>query len=267
MIKPLHEHIKNMLLLAKKIISDSPLLIDEIGSTNAKGDKTIGMDSKIENEMIRYIKENDIPAHIFSEEVGMVKFHSKPEYLITFDPLDGSTNYKVGKNIFPYGFLVAAYDELSPKLGDVITSGAIEFTHNLAWIFKDQKTYLLDDSPVEIKNDWNITKSTPVYLDLYYKEGYETYSPLAQQVFIRNMGSTIGNLSYVLSNIAAALGGVCMRPEEIGTITSLIKGAGGVVVDHGRNNLNDMPFSPEKTYQILAGNKNVVDFMVDKLKH
>lgn len=38
------QHISQMLLLGKKIIKNTPLLTEEVGTTNAKGDKTIGMD-------------------------------------------------------------------------------------------------------------------------------------------------------------------------------------------------------------------------------
>lgn len=260
------EHIRQMLLLAKDLVRNNPSLTSEVGTVNAKGDKTIGMDVKVEEILIDYIKKNNIPANIFSEEVGEIKFHPNPEYFIAFDPLDGSTNYKIGKNIFPYGLLIAVYKGLQPKLKDVITSGAIEYTKDLAWIYTDGKTADFNGNPIILKQDWIPSKSTPIFLDLYYKEGYELYRPLAQQLFIRNIGSTIGNLSYVLENIAAGLGGVCMRPEEIGAIYSLIKGAGGITVNHKGEDIGDMPFTPNTTYQILAGSKNIIDFAIEKLK-
>lgn len=260
------EHIRRILLLGKKIISSNPLLTEEVGTTNAKGDKTIRMDVKIEKSIIDYIKTNNIPANIFSEEIGSVKFHSRPQYLIAFDPLDGSINYKIGKNIYPYGLLIAIYRGLTPILNDVIVSGAIEYTHNLCWIYKNKKTYDFEGKLINLSNNWIINESTPVYLDLAYKEGYKNYLPLAQKIFIRNTGSTIGNLSYVLSNIAAGLGGVCMRPEEIGAIISLIKGAGGITINHLGQDLGNEKFSPEKTYRILAGSKNIIEFMMKNLK-
>ncbi len=57
-----------------------------------------------------------------------------------------------------------------------------------------------------------------------------------------------------------------MRPEEIGTMVSLIKGAGGIAVNLKGEDLEDEFFSTDKTYQLLAGNKKVVEFLVDKLK-
>lgn len=265
-MKDLKFHITQMLSLGKQIVKNNPLLTDEIGTINVKGDKTIGMDVKIEKALIDYIKKNNIPANIFSEEIGMIKFHPKPEYLIAFDPLDGSTNYKIGKNIYPYGLLIAIYKGLNPKLKDVIAAGAIEYSHDLAWLYSDNKTVDLKGNEIKLKNNWTVDRHTPIYLDLYYKEGYFAYTPLAEKLFIRNMGSTIGNLSYVLENIAAGLGGVCMRPEEIGTIIALIKGAGGIAVNHKGEDLGEEEFSPDKTYEILAGARNVIDFALKQIK-
>jgi fructose-1,6-bisphosphatase/inositol monophosphatase family enzyme len=258
------KHVKNMLEIGKKVVFDSPLLADEIGTVNAKGDHTIAMDKAVEDALIEYIKSNNIPANIFSEEIGEIKFHENPKYFIAFDPLDGSTNYKIGKNIFPYGLLIAIYDGLKPKLNSVVAAGAIEYSKDLSWTFYENKTFDKNDQLVEIKNDWPLDRHTPIFLDLYYKSGYELYRPLAEKLFIRNIGSTIGNLSYVLSNIASGLGGVCMRPEEIGAIYSLIKGAGGITVDHHGNDIGEKVFSPQDTYQILAGSKNAIEFAISQ---
>lgn len=263
----LNKHIESMLLLGKKIIKSNPLLINEVGTVNVKGDKTIGMDIEIEKALIDYIKKNDIPADIFSEEIGTLKFHPDPKYLIAFDPLDGSTNYKIGKNIYPYGLLIAIYKGTTPRLKDVVAAGAIEHTQDLAWIYHDGQTTDIQGNKIELKNDWAVDKSTPIYLDLYYKVNYLTYTPLAQKLFIRNTGSTVGNLSYVLSNIAGGMGHGRMRPEEIGAIYSLIKGAGGVVVNYDGKDLGEEKFLSDNLYQVLAGSKNIVDFEINILKN
>lgn len=260
------EHVKKMLEIGKKIVSENPLLDHDLGVINAKGDHTIAMDKAVEDALIEYIKSNNIPANIFSEEIGEIEFHDNPKYLIAFDPLDGSTNYKIGQNIYPYGLLIAIYDGLEPKLNDVVAAGAIEYSRNLLWTFFEKRTFDQNNELVQIKNDWILDRHTPIFLDLYYKSGYELYRPIAENLFIRNIGSTIGNLSYVLSNISAGMGGVCMRPEEIGAIYSLIRGAGGITVDHSGNDIGNRVFSSKETYQILAGSKSVINYAVEQLK-
>lgn len=267
MSKSLFQHVQKMSSLARDIVVNNPTLSQKTGKVNAKGDETIAMDAMIEDALIKYIQENNIPANIFSEEVGEVTFYKKPKYLISFDPLDGSTNYKIGKNIYPYGLLIAVYDGAKPKVRDVVVSAAIEFSRDESWFFHGGKTFDQDQKPVVLITDWELSKRTPVFLDLYYKEGYEMYRPLAEKVFVRNIGSTIGNLSYTLNNIASGLGGVCMRPEEIGAIYSLIKGAGGVAIDHSGHDVGEKEFSPNATYQILAGSPKVVKYAIDLMNN
>lgn len=262
---PLDQHVFQMLQLGKKIITTSPLLSEETGKINVKGDKTIGMDIKIEEELINYVKENDLPCNIFSEEIGIIKFHTHPTHTIVFDPLDGSTNYKLGKNLLPYGLLIACYQGLTPKLKDVVVSGAIEYTTQLGWIYDGHITKTLEGEQVRLDKKWSINQSMPVYFDLYYKKAYDAFAPLAQQLHIRWSGSNIGSLTYTMAQVSAVMGAYQMRPEEIGTMVSLIKGAGGIVVDHKGNDLGEYAFSSKNVYQIIAGNREVVEYAVHKL--
>ena len=181
MDKSLIKHVTNILVLANKKVKKSPLLADETGATNIKGDKTLAMDKKLEDAVIGYIKLNSIPADIFSEEIGMVRFHPNPKYLLVFDPLDGSTNYKLGKNLLPYGLLICCYKGLSPKLKDVVVSGMMEVTTNQGVIFDGKQTRALNGKKVNLNKSWFINQSTPVYFDLYYKKAYDAFAPLAQK--------------------------------------------------------------------------------------
>ena len=266
MKKTLVHHIVEMLRLSKQIVTSQPLRIKETGVVNVKGERSIAMDVVVEKLFIDYVQKNKLPVAIFSEEAGTISFDNNPKFLLAFDPLDGSTNYKIGKNLLPFGTLITFYDGLKPKIDNILAAGAIEYTKDLAWITDGRVTTDLSGNRVTLKTGWPIDKSTPVYLDLYYREGYKTYLSLAQKIFIRNTGSTIGNLSCTLSGVAAGLGGVCMRAEEIGAVYTLIKGAGGIAVNHQGKDLGKENFHPEKTYPILAGNKLVVDFCVAQLK-
>lgn len=258
-------HIKEMFLIAQKTVK-GPALVEETGAVNVKGERSIGMDVRIEELLIDYIKKNNLPVTIFSEEQGLIRIHPKPEFMVTFDPLDGSINYKIGKGLLPFGTLITFYEGINPKLKNVISAGAIEYTRNLAWFYEGGTTADQNGESVELSSDWPIHQSTPICLDLYYKEGYDLYHPFAQQIYIRNTGSTVGNLSYVLSNVAAGLGGVCMRAEEIGAVYALVKGAKGVVLDHEGKDLGERDFDPDTTYPILAGSKNIIEFCVSKIK-
>jgi fructose-1,6-bisphosphatase/inositol monophosphatase family enzyme len=259
------EHVRQMLELARKTLEENPDLTKKTGSINAKGDETIAMDTKIESLFIDYVRQNNIPANIWSEEIGLVSCPN-PEYVVAFDPLDGSTNYKIGHNLLPYGCLIAVYKGATPKLKDIIAAGAVEITTGKGWIFDGKVTKTLEGQMVQLRADWEIHKSTPVQIDLYWIKAVKTFADMFGKLHLKWGGSNISSLLYVLTNSAAVMGGVGMRAEEIGAIVGLIKGAGGKVCQVDGTELNEESFSGEKTYPILAGAEKIVDFMVEDLR-
>lgn len=260
------KHTLRMLQLSSEVLKNSPRLVEETGGVSTKGDKSIAMDVKIEEIFLDYLKKHKLPVDVFSEEIGSVKFHSRPTHIIAFDPLDGSTNYKVGKDLFPYGTLIAIYKGLKPKISEIIAAGAIEYTSNSGWVFSEGETLDLKGRKVSLQQDWPIQRSTPIYLDLAHEEYYKEYIPLAGKLYIRNSGSTVGNLAYVLSNVACGLGHPRIKAEEVGTVYALIKGAGGVVVDHQGEDIGKEEFSTEGRYKLLAGNRKTIKFVVNQLR-
>jgi fructose-1,6-bisphosphatase/inositol monophosphatase family enzyme len=259
-------YIKNMLSLGQELFQKHPRLNQEVGTVNIKGDRTIGMDTKMEEALIEYVKNHHLPYNIFSEEIGFLKLCSHPEYILVFDPLDGSTNYKIGKNLFPYGLLIALYRGEKPKLNDIVAAGALEHTTGSLWVYDGTRTVDIEGNTVNLDKEWEIHRSTPVNLDLYYHEAYETFLPLAGKLHIKWGGSNISSLLYVLTQTSALMGARLMRPEEIGAIVSLVKGAGGITVDHSGNDLGEYEFSPDKTYQLLAGNKKIVMYALSQIR-
>lgn len=255
-------HIKKMLEIFKNLVSGEKLGYD-LDKTNEKGEHSIGMDIKAEEVFVDYLKDNNLPVSVFSEENGIIQVSKNPQYLVVFDPLDGSVNYKLGNNILPYGCLIAVYNISDLSLNKIVASGAIEITNDISWVYDGDVTKNINGKDVKIKGDWIIGRSTPVYLDLFYINGYKLFTPLSDKILIRNVGSNVGNLSYLLSNLTAAVGGVCVRPEEIGTIYTLIKGAGGIVYNIDGQDIGDRIFSPDSTYFMIGGNSKVVNFCID----
>jgi fructose-1,6-bisphosphatase/inositol monophosphatase family enzyme len=261
----LAKHLKKMFELGQQVIQENPNLNQEIGSANTKGDQTIGMDVHLEETFINYLRESHISCKIYSEEEGVIDLDSNPEYFVAIDPLDGSSNYKFGKGILPFGSIITFYKGVGPKLSEVVVAGMILYPRNLGWIYEGGQTKNLEGERIKIQDEWPISKSTPVYLDIYKPEWYQHFSKIPGNLFVRNEGSTSGNLSLLLSNAAAGIGALSMVPEEIGAVYALVKGAGGVVVNHNGEDIGNEEFSPEKKYQVLAGSANVVDRLVELL--
>ncbi len=257
--------VSDLLSLGKQLFIEHPHLTQETGGVSTKGDKTLAMDALIEHEFINYFRMKQLPVKIYSEEIGIVDIHPHPEYLVCFDPLDGSTNYRLGKNMLPYGVLIAIYQGINPKIGDVFCAGMVEMSNNLKYAYSVGVTRDINGHAVKLLQEWPIKDSTPLYLDLHKKVYYETYNPIVQKLFVRNTGSTIGNLAYVLSNVACGMGHPRIKPEEVGTVYALIKGAGGVVIDHNGRDLGEQVLDLQSSNQLLGGVENCINYIVDTL--
>lgn len=239
-----------------------------LSQLNQKGEAPIQMDIELDETILGYLREYNLPIRFLSEESHWQDITPNPRYTLITDPLDGSVNYANGKGqaLMPHGTFITIFRGLEPTLNDVVASGAILYPQNASWLYNGHQTHDMDGRRVSIRSDWIFGQKTPVYFDLYYKQGYEAYRCFAEKIFIRNTGSTIGNTSLVLTNHAAALGGVCMRAEEVGAVYSLIKGAGGLVVDHQGRDVGFNYVDIDRTYQILAGSLGVIPQMVNELR-
>lgn len=251
--------VKKLLQIGKQTIKLDLSLETETGSINKNGDFTIKMDVEIEKRFIDYIVKHNFPLNIYSEEKGFFKFHKDPQFTIVFDPLDGTTNYKINRKVLPFGTLITIYRGLTPCLEDVVAAGAVEYTSNLIWIYDGQKTFDLKGNQIKIKHAWRLDLATPFCLDLYYKNDIQKYLLLMNKLFVRNTGSNAGNLALVLQNAASGLGGSCVKPEEVGAIYGLVKGAGGIIKNFVGEEVDQLQFVFDKTYAILAGSKGVID--------
>lgn len=259
-------HVAQLLEIAQTELKKGERLTEQTGQVNVKGDQTIAMDARLESLFIEYIQANNIPADIFSEEIGVVSYKGKAELLIAFDPLDGSTNYRIGQGMLPYGSLFAIYSSPQPKLSDLIAAGAYEATQDISWLYDGTKTVnLKTGKDVVLEQHVEINKKTSIYIDLYYQEALKLFYSTSGKMHIRWNGSNISALLYTLTGISTAMGAIGMRAEEIGAMVGLISGAGGVVKKTNGDSLLTESFAVDGRYPLLAGVGNVVEFITHEV--
>lgn len=257
--------VKTLIEVGKKVVAENPhknLVLEQI---NTKDEHSIEMDVLLEKTFIEKINESKIPMNIYSEEIGVVANYENPKYFISFDPLDGSTNYKIGKNTLPYGTLISIYEMPNPTMSEIVACGAIEYTSGDYWLYDGKETTDKDGSRVLINNTFEISVSTPIYIDLHFRQGFQNYEKVSKSLFIRNEGSTIGNLRHLLNGVSGALAMSKMKAEEVGSVVGLIKGAGGVVVDHQGHSLLTQNFNNVIAYQVIGGSENIVNCIQENL--
>jgi len=93
------------------ILEDLTLASEQTGGENPFGDKTLVLDLRAEQEIVRVLSESGTPFAILSEENGTMKTSEKPEYLAVVDPIDGSTNLERGIPLCSVGISVARWAE------------------------------------------------------------------------------------------------------------------------------------------------------------
>ena len=246
----------------KSFVDENYHLTQTTGKLNRNNQKSIAMDEAMEGFILEELKKIDTKVRVFSEEIGVVDVHEDPEYLIVFDPLDGSANFKYGRGLLPFGTLVCIFEGIEPKFCNVLSAGAIEYTKDLQFYFNGSKTYDKYNMPVEISDDWENEPNKPFYIDIH-KGRRKRYLPLFMNLMVpRHSGSTIGNLVYTLSNTSACMGSNMMNPEEVGAVVTLLRGAGAKVVDDYGKVFHDQLFSYKKKFAILGGGEGIVDHII-----
>lgn len=250
-----------------ELVRQHPNKTQQLEQINTKDQHSIEIDVLLETAFIEVIKSANIKANIYSEEIGLITIHDNPDFLIAFDPLDGSTNYKLGKNTLPFGSLFAIFSMPAPTFSTVVASGAVEYTSGDYWVYDGKITKNQQGKTIEIV-DFEISPSTPIYIDLHFRQKFELYTEVSKQLFIRNEGATIGNLRHVLNGVSGALVMSSMKPEEVGAVVSLIKGSqGGVVSDFSGQEVGVQSFETNRGYEIIAGSPTVAVTVSQYINH
>ena len=138
-------HTKNLMQIGAEKVRMSPHLATETGTLDAKGTPTIAMDKALEKTFLQYIEANQLPVTIYSEDSNdLTSYHAQPNCLLLIDPLDGSTNYKIGYGLLPFGSFFTIFKNFKPQLSDVVVAGAIEYTSNQRFVSIDGQTADID---------------------------------------------------------------------------------------------------------------------------
>lgn len=84
---------------------------DYTGNQNRYGDKTLVLDIKAEEEIIRIIRESGVTFNFLTEEQGYFELSDSPEYLAIIDPIDGSSNLERNIQLCSSGICIVPFSE------------------------------------------------------------------------------------------------------------------------------------------------------------
>jgi fructose-1,6-bisphosphatase I len=252
------------------------------GATNVYGEDVQKLDAYANGVFTKSLLSCTSVHAVGSEEMTNPEFsgNQNAEFIITHDPLDGSSN--IDTNL-PIGTIFGVYpknDSLLQKGSSLITSGYILYGPSMMLIYatKDivngftydviSNEFILSHENIRIGNkkyyainegNWELfSESDKSYITAIKKEG--SYS-------LRYVGSMVGDVHRTLLK-----GGIFIYPSdlkhpqgklrllyEVAPLSFLIIQAGGNAITNKQNPLDLLPEKHDQRVPIALGNKEEID--------
>lgn len=224
-------------------------------------------DRAVSDALLAYFREKRFPAIAYSEESGRVRLSTavEPDYLVCFDDIDGTENWKRGDGMMPYATIVFVYDRLRPRFKDALAAVLYEHTAGHTWYAirgggchfkrKGEKRFQ-KCSPSDKKT---LDKKTGIRVDLYSMTNHmDVVAALADAAWVKDTGSSGHHLASVSSGTCDAFVNSAGKGHEFGAGYLLITEAGGSVVDWKGNSYADKPFDFDVKYDYICASTNAL---------
>ncbi|MBX5327705.1 MAG: inositol monophosphatase family protein [Candidatus Bathyarchaeia archaeon] len=224
----------------------------------AGGDTTHQIDLVAENAIINTIKQYNIAFTLISEEIGIRKFGKKPEYYVTTDPIDGTTNALRGIPFVATSIAVSR----NPSLQSVETALVTDLYHN--------KIYTAQKNQGAYKNNKKITTSDATRLETAvvgvdfntYKttQHINTITALLQNTkHPRHLGADALEICYVADGTSDAFVDLRgkLRVTDMAAAMLILIEAGGVITTPDGQKLDAQLSPTQKVSFIAAGNETM----------
>ena len=264
---------------------------------NSSGDVVKQIDIDCEMIFIKHLKNNklNIIGYISEETDNLTFFknieidETKDSYIVTFDPLDGSSNYSSNINTGSiYG--IYSYNKKAHKLIDIVHSGYCMYGINSIMVYTEEDTVIMS-----ILTGWeNFNKVSDIHFNkiikrqkIYSINESNSYDPeirfLLQQYKSNNynmrwVGTLVADAHRILlndgifyypSNNKHMFGKIRMLYESI-PMAYIFKLAGGVGLNANYNNILDtIPTfnldTPHKSSSIILASKQEYEHLLNLL--
>ena len=246
---------------AKKVIVENlDIATERTGDLNPYGDKTLLLDVKAEDAIIKVLSSSGTRFEILTEEKGFIKSKKTPEYLALIDPVDGSANLERGIPLVSIGISIVPYK-------DVMTSDDAEISV-IDSIFTDE-TYIAVTGKGVRRNGESVKPSAPVALKeaIISYDTKRTWDSEFLERSLRTIGSvhdtrrSASNLLDLCWTASGFLDGMVDLRDMLPIIhlcgTHMVFEAGGFVLDQNGNRFCE-PLEPEKMMNFVAASNETL---------
>ena len=265
-------------------------LVDILGKTGGKNvynEEVMKLDILSHNILVDMLQSSGQVHTIVSEELEkelVIPASYQGEYIIYFDPLDGSSNIDTNS---PIGTIFSIYHKdkgLFQQGKHQVAAGYVMYGSSTMFIYSSGNgvngftldpavgTFLLSHPHIKIPEEGNIYSinegNAATYTDALHK--YLTKIKSSEKYKLRYVGSLIADIHRTLLK-----GGIFLYPSdknhpegklrlmiEVNPMSFLVTQAGGKAVSTKENSLDILPVSiHERSAVIMGSSKNVDDYL------
>ncbi|MEM2141954.1 MAG: inositol monophosphatase family protein [Candidatus Thorarchaeota archaeon] len=237
----LERDIEDAVSAAKKVLLNTLDLREErAGSRNPYGDESLVLDLMAEREIIEILGSSDNEFAVLTEEGGLMRLGSRPEYLAIVDPIDGSTNLSRGIPLCSVGIAVAPYQAGLTDSAIVLSRIESVFTDDIFEALSGRGV-TRNGEPVHVARPKPIGESIVSYDTKCRWDDSFASASAAVLSSVRDMRRTGSNLLDLCLTAAGALDAMIDLRNILPIVhvsgTHMVREAGGVVLDERCNNM------------------------------
>ncbi len=210
-----------------------------VPSLNQFGEQALKADIETEKAVLEALRKSGLPIRVVSEEHGTTDLSGKPEFLGILDGIDGTSQYREGRNKLRYATMLGIAFGADPRYKDYLFSGFMEHSTNRLWIgLRGQGGFLVDSdgnrTQIHTSDKTIFDESAQIYaLTPKYSDTAKKYLTNLTENFQTH---TIVSLAISYADVASGkadleVGVTRKRNLEQMIAYGLITEAGGVMVD------------------------------------
>lgn len=254
--------------LLSKGLQETDFVKENVKTGSDPNQKTLGFDQRVEEILINFLKQKQLPVTIMTEEGGEYT-SPNPHYTLVIDPVDGSSNFK--QQIEATAFSIAAIPfgkPIQPKEVTLAFVGSV--WSGRVWTAEKGKGAFLDRKPIRASKETGFKKSV-IGIDFNYLDSQKMSRvlPLMKACRrVRRQGPCALESAYVSSGAYDAYVDVrdMITAENYMASALLITEAGGMITDPKGQELPEIKDLSEPVNFVAAGNKVLHQKILDLLE-
>jgi len=215
-------------------------------------------DLAVSQALIDYFKSADAGLVLLSEESGRIELSEKPQYLVSFDDIDGTDNFFRGRDILPYCTVVTIFEGRKPCYRDTLAAGIVEHRSGTRWLAERGAGASVSRRGLGPRRASSsarqvLDRRSLVVVDQYSaKDLAGRLNRLAELAWVKDFGSSALHLAGVASGLFDGFVNLRHKAHELAAGYLLIREAGGLLTELSGRALDDLPYDFDATLGVVA---------------